>query len=172
MTDRTFRHVATIYPTPAQLQTQPGPITATRYAYVSSLGALFEWQFGTVKTPDNFTTIGHSGGGAGTWVRVRSQDKQAYLADANATITASDGGWRIMQAGTLTTGRAVTLSDADAEGGDQITITRLDVSANTLTIKNGGAGGGDIAVMGGSKVSFLRCEFDGTDWQVRELGAL
>ena len=172
MTDRTFRHVATIYPTPAQLQTQAGPITATRYAYVSSLGALFEWQFGTVKTPDNFNTIGHSGGGAGTWVRVRSQDKRALLTDSDATITVSEGGWRILPAATLTTGRNVTISDTDAEAGDQVTVTRLDTTSNVLTVKNGGAGGGDVAEMLGSKVSFIRCEFDGTDWQVRELGAL
>lgn len=97
-------------------------------------------------------------------------DAGAALTDAPATITVAQGKWRVLPAATLTATRAFTLSTTGAVAGDQITITRLDATANTITIVNGGAGAGTIATLPVSVVGFATCQFDGTNWALRQVG--
>lgn len=96
--------------------------------------------------------------------------KGTDLTDAAATIQIAAGNWRVLPAATLTTARVLTLGTTGAVAGDQITITRLDATANTYTIANGGGGGGNLVVMPVSKVNFALCQFDGTDWLLRQAG--
>lgn len=94
----------------------------------------------------------------------------ANLTDADATIlvTASGGNWRILPAATLSAGRNLTLSVTGAQPGDQITVTRLDLTANTYTVKDGA--GTTLLVMPASKANFGKFQFTGTAWKLRECG--
>lgn len=94
----------------------------------------------------------------------------AALADAPATLTVAQGFWRVLPAATLSATRAYTLSVVGATIGMQITVTRLDATANTATFVNGGPAAGTILTMPVSKVNFARFQFDGTNWAVRETG--
>jgi hypothetical protein len=96
--------------------------------------------------------------------------KGADLTDAPATITVAQGKWRVMPAATLSVTRAFTLSTTGAVAGDQITITRLDLGAFTMTVVNGGAGAGTLATLPVSKVNYVVCQFDGTNWALRQIG--
>lgn len=96
--------------------------------------------------------------------------KGADLTDAPATITVAQGKWRVLPAATLSATRAFTLSTTGAVAGDQITITRLDATANTITVVNGGAGAGTLATLPVSTTGFVKCQFDGTNWALREIG--
>lgn len=60
----------------------------------------------------------------------------------------------------------VTLSATNAVAGDLVTISRTDASAHTLTVANGGAGAGNLAVLVISKVGFVTAWFDGTNWNL------
>jgi hypothetical protein len=98
----------------------------------------------------------------------------ANLGDASVTLTrAGQFSQYTMPAGTLSTGRTVTLPSAaqGAQPGDVALVSRLDVSANTLTIANGGPGAGNLFVMPVSKVNSLMARFDGTNWQFMFGGA-
>lgn len=92
------------------------------------------------------------------------------LGDTSPTIVLSAGKWRTLPAATLTTNRTVTLGTTGAVAGDQFTITRLDATANTLAIVNGGAGAGTLVTLPASKVNFAVCQFDGTNWALRQVG--
>lgn len=96
----------------------------------------------------------------------------ADLTDADATIAVAAGYWRKMPAATLSANRAITLGTTGAAAGDQITITRLDATANTLAVINGGAGAGTLVTLPASKVAFARFQYDGTNWALREVGTL
>ena len=94
----------------------------------------------------------------------------AALTDAPATITVAQGKWRVLPAATLSATRAFTLGTTGAVAGDQITITRLDTTANTITVVNGGAGAGTLATLPVSTTGFVKAQFDGTNWALREIG--
>lgn len=96
--------------------------------------------------------------------------KGADLTDAPATITVAQGKWRVLPAATLSATRAFTLSTTGAVAGDQITITRLDTTANTITVVNGGVGAGTLATLPVSTTGFVKAQFDGTNWALREIG--
>ena len=88
----------------------------------------------------------------------------ANLTDAAVSIDVTQGRWRRLPAATLSMARILTLGTTGAQNGDEITITRDDVSANTYTIANGGGGGGNLLVMPASKQGFITAQFNGTDW--------
>jgi VCBS repeat-containing protein len=67
---------------------------------------------------------------------------------------------------TMSQNSAVTLVTTNAVAGDEITISRTDASAHTLTITNGGSGAGNLAVLVASKVGFCKAYFDGTNWNL------
>lgn len=92
------------------------------------------------------------------------------LTDAAATITVAQGKWRTLPAATLTAGRILTLGTTGAVAGDQIEITRLDATANTYTIVDGGSGTPTIFTMAASKLGYVRAQFDGAHWVVRAFG--
>ncbi len=91
----------------------------------------------------------------------------ANLGDASVTVTrAGQFSQYTMPAGIMSAARTVTLPSAaqGAQPGDIALISRLDISAFTLTIANGGGGGGNTFVMPASKVNFHTARFDGTNW--------
>lgn len=98
--------------------------------------------------------------------------KGANLGDTAPTIQWSDGVRRVLPAATLTAGRVLTLGVAAGADGrlprafDRWEITRLDATANTYTINNGGPGAGTLKVMAVSVVNYLCAEFDGTNWEL------
>lgn len=98
--------------------------------------------------------------------------KGANLTDAAVTIQWSDGLRRVLPAATLGAARILTLGvAAGADGrlpraGDRWEITRLDLTANTYTVNNGGAGAGTLKVMAVSVANYLCAEFDGTNWEL------
>lgn len=106
----------------------------------------------------------------GSLAEENNGDAGANLADADATITKAQGSWRKLPAATLSANRAVTLGTTGANPGDQITVTRLDLTAFTLAFINGGAGAGTLYTMPVSKLGWAKFQFDGTNWALREFG--
>lgn len=159
------RQTALIFTTVQQLRQEPGPSSEERYAFVLELGTLFVWTLYNSSDDDGFNVIAPSGGpGSGRWIRNRTDDRGNDLTDANETIDVSGNRTRILPAATLTTNRTLTLDDANAVAGDELFIVRNDATAFTFTIANGGAGGGNVAVMPVSNRAWCRARFDGTNW--------
>lgn len=136
---------------------------------------------GTVMGVDSSSNLQLAPTGAGVFVMVgvpgvamaqavagMIQGQGADLTDADATITLAQGTWRKLPAATLGAARALTCSNTGAYAGAQLTITRLDATANAYTIKN--SGGTNLAVLPASKVNFVDLQHDGTDWFLKRLG--
>lgn len=106
-----------------------------------------------------------------TWVcnpNGLASDQPVVLADAaSATITAAQGRWRTL---TATQANVITLDPAGATLGAQIQITRLDATAFTVTVNNGGPATGTLTVFVASKKNSGIFQFNGTDWVLREPG--
>jgi hypothetical protein len=160
------RQKATVYLTAADLASDPGPRTTTRYAIVLELGPeVWRWVYGSTDTADNINIIGSaSGGGLGRWLRTRAVLRGADLTDANATLLVSGNRLRVIPPATLTDDLALTLGTTGAVEGDWIQVTRNDTEAFTATIINGGEGAGNVAVMPISARSWVISTFDGTNW--------
>lgn len=95
----------------------------------------------------------------------------ANLTDANQTIAIADGNWRKLPAGTLTAARTKTIGTAGAVSGQTITITVFPQDFTT-TLTNGGAGAGSLEITPNVQPVFVRYQFDGTNWIVKNVGAL
>lgn len=91
------------------------------------------------------------------------QMTSANLANADATIMVSQGTHRTLPAATLTTDRTIVIDPTGMETDEVIQITRLDATAHTLTITNGGVGGGNPYVFAASLKRTVSFRFDGTD---------
>lgn len=148
-----------------------------RYELPLDLGELFKFVVGSTLTADGVAVLGHSGGTAGRWVKVRRPDRGAdltELATGNATITVGGKRWRTIPAATLTTNRTITLATTNAAEGDEIEITRLDTTANTVTVNNGGLGGGTLVTLPVSARAWGRFYFNETsgNWLHRGSGLL
>jgi hypothetical protein len=160
------RQKATVYLTAADLASDPGPRTTTRYAIVLELGPeVFRWVYGSTDTADDVNIIGSAAGGAaGRWVRTRGAIRGADLTDANATLLVSGDRLRVIPPATITDNRTLTLGATGAVEGDWIQVTRNGTEAFTVTLVNGGAGAGNVAVMPISARSWTIATFDGTNW--------
>jgi hypothetical protein len=156
---------AVVYATVAALAQERGPQTDRRFVLVLELGPqVFSWALYDTTDADGVNVIAPSGGAVGRWKRARYDERGEDLADADQALTVAGGRLRVLPPATLTDDRTLTLDDAGAAAGDQILITRNDVSAFTATIVNGGAGGGNVAVMPVSVRSWCLSVFDGTNW--------
>lgn len=160
-------YAPTVYATAAALASRPGPTTTSRYAYVVSLDKVFQWSAASALTTDNVTVIGTSSGGAGQWLAVRAPHRGADLTNADVTLQVSGDTWRVLPVATLTGPHTCTLGTTQAVAGDVVEITRLDVTANTYTIINGGPAAGNLAVFPVSQRAFIKAQFDGTNWVTR-----
>jgi len=166
--DRTFDIVATV----AELRARPGTYLA-RYAWVLELGTPFRWVLNSTATNDGRTVITSLVGGfQGAWLRCRTPDAGADLGDADATLTVGGGFWYTLPAATLTANRVVTLDPTNAEAGDPIEVTRLDTTAYTLTVVNGGPASGTLFTMPVSARSFALAYFNGSDFVPRRSGLM
>lgn len=95
----------------------------------------------------------------------------AILGDASITVDCAlsvAGTFNASQfyvfAKTLTANRTVTVNTDSAVTDEVIEFYRYDATANTLTIANGGVGGGNCIVLPASKKRACRIKFDGTNW--------
>jgi hypothetical protein len=96
------------------------------------------------------------------------------LGDASVTINPGTDGVSLytMPAGTMTTNRVITVGAGGSAnliaGVTTVYIQRRDLTANTLTIRNGGANGTAIAdvVLPASpaNATVVGVTWDGTDW--------
>jgi hypothetical protein len=157
------RFAATIYSTAAYLATQLGA-DIQHYAIPLDLGELFQWAVGSILAPDGVSVLGHQGGTAGAWLRVRRPDLGEDLADGNETLTVSGRAWRRIPAATLTASCTKTLAITNAEAGDIIEVTRLDLGAFTVALTNGGPAAGTLCTLPVSARSWARLYFDGDNW--------
>lgn len=130
------------------------------------------WQFNGTSSASAGSTVIVPDAGSGRWLALSSKAAPAGtdLTDAPATITVAQGSWRKMPAATLSATRAFTLGTTGAVAGDQIEITRLDTTANTMTVVNGGVGAGTLFTFPVSKIGSARFQFDGTNWALRTVG--
>ena len=95
------------------------------------------------------------------------------LTDADHTLDITQGNWFVVPASTLGAGRTLTLDPTTGSPADgaQITITRLDATANTLTIKDGGSGTPTLIVLPVSKIGSVVCQLAAGHWLLREMPA-
>jgi hypothetical protein len=90
------------------------------------------------------------------------------LTDSDENLQVSDGSWRRLLL--LTGDRNKTLLTTGANKGDQIEITRLDISEFNCNIVNGGPSGGIISVLPKNQKNFGLFQYNGTDWELRRIG--
>jgi len=100
--------------------------------------------------------------------RLHSAADVTSLTDGDVTVAIGTATWFKLPAATLSGNKSVTLANTGAIAGDQIVITRLDVTANTYTVKNAAAG--TLFVMPASKVNFAKLQHDGSAWFLKECG--
>lgn len=88
----------------------------------------------------------------------------ALLGNADATVLATTASEFTLPPATLSANRSVTLGTAGAVAGEVIRIVRLDKTAFTLAIINGGAGAGTLITLPVSAGRIADFVFDGTNW--------
>lgn len=89
------------------------------------------------------------------------------LADADATLSVSNGNYWRMPRSTLTTTRTITLGTSGAAAdNDTIVVDKYDSSSNTVTVVNGGGGGGTILTTSLSAVRLV-FKYGGTNWTLQ-----
>lgn len=131
---------------------------------------LYEWIPGNTATADNVAVLSHNGGTVGRWHLVRANVLGANLTDANENLTVGGNFFRVLPAATLTASRTKTAQTTNAAAGDVIHVLRLDTTANTLIIANGGLGGGTIYTLPASQSWWAKIYFDGTNWIAHSAG--
>lgn len=90
---------------------------------------------------------------------------EGVLTDASTTKNISDGAQQVLPAATLTTNRTLTLGTSGSPiTDDTIVVVRLDATANTYAIANGGAGGGTLFTFPASVKGMMAFKYDGTNW--------
>lgn len=164
--DHRARQGATVYATPALLAADPGPTSTPRYAYVVSLDRHFSWNLYGTDTTNNVTIIGTNGNGAvGVWRVITGDDSGTVLAGTTPqTLTVAGGRLRVIPSAALSTDLTLNLSTAGAQTDDEIEVVCNDTAAYTVTLVNGGAGAGNVAVKPVSVRGWIRAKFDGTNW--------
>lgn len=122
---------------------------------------------------DVSTATADAAGTATTAARQDHAHKVAMAAGTNitlssnaATIAVAAGRWRKVAAAALSGAGTITLSTSGAAANDVIEITRLDTTANTLAIVDGGTGTPTLCTLVASKLGFAKVAFDGTNWQL------
>lgn len=142
------------------------------YTIPLDLPRLYKWIAGNQADADDVAVLEHSGGTIGRHHLVRCPDKGADLTDADATIQVGGNFWRVLPAATLTANHMLTLGTTNAADGDVIEVTRLDSTAFTYAIVNGGPGAGTLCTFPISVRTWGRFCFDGTNWSLRAGGQL
>lgn len=158
------RFAPTVYLTRANLRSSPGPSVQKFAICVDGPPGIYRYVLGSTDADDDWTTIVPQGGAAGAWEWMAFPDRGSDLTNASATLQPGDGSWSVLPAATLTANRALTLGTTNARAGYTRTITRLDTTAYTYTIVNGGTGGGTLTVFPRSVVGSAVFVFDGTNW--------
>jgi hypothetical protein len=159
------RFAPTIYLTRANLRSSPGPQVEKYAICLDGPQEGYRFALGATDTDDDWTTIVPQGGVAGAWKQRAYADRGDDLTNASVTIQPADGGWSVLPAATLTANHTLTLGTTNARENYERTITRLDATAYTYTIVNGGVGGGTIFTFTG--VGGITVRFDGTNWMLR-----
>lgn len=95
-----------------------------------------------------------------TWLGVVS----AALGDSSPTIVVGTANQFILPVNTLSQNRTVTLGTAGAVVNESITIVRLDATAFTYAVVNGGAAAGTLYTFPISVTRQATFVFDGTNW--------
>jgi len=157
------RRAATIRTSVAAMEADIGP-AIQHFNVPLDMPALYKFVVGDTSTADSVAVLGHNGGTAGKWIRVRMPLAGANLTNADATIQVGGNYWRVLPAATLTANRQLTLGTTNAAAGDVITITRLDAEAFTYAVLNGGPAAGTLVTLPVSVKAFADFYFDGTDW--------
>jgi hypothetical protein len=157
----------------AVLRQMPGPFIP-EYVFVLETGTVLRFAPGSTLDDDGYSVIATNGqAGAGAWILQRIDDKGADLTgDATQTLTVGGKRWRRIPTGTLTQNITLTCSAINAAAGDWFEITREDTSGFTVTIANGGAGGGNVITLGASQKACAVPWFDGTNWIHRRSHAM
>lgn len=167
----TARRSITVVPSLAALAAMPGPLLE-KYALPLDRPLVYKFSTSDATTADDVTTVAGSGGGAGNWLELVYDDRGDDLVAGNATILIGGGRWRVLPVATLTANATLTLGTANARAGHTIEITRLDLTAYTYAIANGGPGAGTLVTFPVSAGAYFKASFNGTNWVKREAHAL
>jgi hypothetical protein len=132
----------------------------------------FQENGGTVATGIAMVIGGYSGGAVAGQV-LTNANVSVGLNGTGATAGFTGGGnWYSLNAATLTGAHTVTLLTGAGElPGDTILITRVDDTANTYTVINGGVGGGNIAVLPANVKGSCLASFNGVNWVLADGGS-
>lgn len=149
----------------ADMRNRRGP-SVPYYNYPLDRGRIFRFEEANLLVDDGTTVIGTNGQGTlGRWLLVREPIQGADLTDTAAqAIVVADDFWRVLPAIPITQNITLTLGTTNAEEGDVITLTRLDVAAFTVAIVNGGPGAGTLVTFPVSAQASGDFYFDGTNW--------
>jgi len=161
------RRPALIRDSVANIEASPGEDHDNHYVIPVDKPRLYKWVTNGTDTADQVTVLTHAGGTAGVWRDVPYDDRGTDLTDAAETLYVSGEQWRHCPAGTLTAARTKTLGTTQARAGHWVLIS-TGQQAYALTVANGGAAGGTLAVLTGP--GHVLCFFDGTNWLVRATG--
>jgi hypothetical protein len=142
------------------------------YAVCLDNGQLYRWAPDDATTANGYTVVAATGGTSGNWLHVPGDTLGADLTDADETLTVAQKFVRYVEAATLTANRTKTLSTTGAINGHVITIVRLDTTAFTMPIVNGGAGAGTIITFPVSVRYWADFRFDGTNWRLLRAGQM
>lgn len=161
------RRPALIRDSVANIEASPGEDHDNHYVMPVDKPRLYQWVTGGNNTRNGVTILTHAGGTAGEWRDVPYDDRGDDLTDAAQTLYVSGEQWRNCPAGTLTQARTKTLGTTGARTAHRVLITN-ERQGYALTVANGGAGGGTLAVFTGP--GYAWAFFDGTNWTLREFG--
>lgn len=157
------RRSATVMQSIAAIEADRGP-DLEKYAVPLDSPRMFKWVVGNTDTADSFVTLAHTSGTTGRWLDVPCPDKGSDLTDASVTITVGQKFWRVLPAATLTANRTITLGTTNARAGHTLELTRLDSTAFTLAIVNGGPLAGTLVTLPASERWWAKFYFNGADW--------
>ena len=159
----TPRRALTVYPTLTAMRAEAGGLYA-HFALCLENGRAYEWVVDDTTATNTETVLAATGGTPGRWLMVRAYERGANLTDANATRYVYAGRHRRTPAATRGASGTLTRATLGAAAGDVVTVTRLDTTAFTVAVVNGGVGAGTLVTLPVSVAAFADCEFDGTNW--------
>lgn len=124
-----------------------------------------------VKGPKNSSRIGADDAGV-LWLSVKGAANAVFVApiasalltNVDATVLVTTASEFTLPGSTLTGNHTLTLSTTGAVTGEVIRVIRLDKTAFTYAIINGGVGAGTMLTMPVSVGRLADFVFDGTNW--------
>lgn len=149
----------------ANMVGQPGP-QERAFWWPQDGGAPYVWVPNDAGVPDGWALVGHNDGYPGNWKRLRPLRRGDDLITGAQTIQIGGRPLRVMPVGVMAGNSSVVLGTTNAATGDELTIVSHNLGAWTLTITNGGVGGGTLKIFPSATPARADFWFQDTDWEL------